>query len=169
MRTLITFIVQKEIQHDMSNEVQDLIVRNQGDALRAQGWDIKLQDVTDDGRPWRPDGGDIMGNPIFQAWEMGPLHYADGSSVMHGPRPPCAFCGKKAGPQDHDPCIENLPGVDYACCGHGIREGYVRFSDARVIRGFFTAIEPGDGGPDTNFPAGSWAWLARHITEPEED
>lgn len=34
----------------------------------------------------------------------------------------------------HDPCIANLPGVDYACCGHGVEQGYIKFKDGRIFR-----------------------------------
>lgn len=33
----------------------------------------------------------------------------------------------------HDPCIANLPGVAYACCGHGAEPGYIHFYNGRVI------------------------------------
>jgi hypothetical protein len=56
-------------------------------------------------------------------------------------RQPCPICGKKR-PKNgfrfkHDPCIANLPGVLYACCGHGIHEAYVMFETGHVIRGKF--------------------------------
>lgn len=31
-----------------------------------------------------------------------------------------------------------LPGVDAACCGQGVKEGYIRFVNGVVIRGCFT-------------------------------
>lgn len=56
----------------------------------------------------------------------------------------CAFCkawrgGEKTawGWMDgvgHDPCIRNLPGVEYACCGHGSRRGYVALRSGGVFR-----------------------------------
>jgi hypothetical protein len=50
---------------------------------------------------------------------------------------PCAKCGLKRPPSGHDPCIENLPGVGQACCGHGIEEGYVVFMNGIVLHGGF--------------------------------
>ena len=41
---------------------------------------------------------------------------------------------------EHDPCIQNLPGVLAACCGHGAL-GYVAYTDRRCFR-FFN--QPGD-------------------------
>ncbi len=41
----------------------------------------------------------------------------------------CLACGQYRTPEGHDPCIANLPGVDSACCGHGLA------GDAYVVRG----------------------------------
>lgn len=70
-------------------------------------------------------------NLIEAMWDM----RAEGSEL---PDWPCPLCGAD-GPADsgHDPCIENLPGVEFACCGHGKRPGYVKFTDGRVLRGVF--------------------------------
>ena len=36
-----------------------------------------------------------------------------------------------------DACLGILPGVDNACCGHGVREkSYIRFSNGMVVKGF---------------------------------
>jgi hypothetical protein len=35
---------------------------------------------------------------------------------------------------EHDPCIANLPGVLFACCGHGVGRGYVAFENGITIR-----------------------------------
>lgn len=50
---------------------------------------------------------------------------------------PCPKCGEHRTPKGHDPCIANLPGVEYACCGHGVERGYAKFEDGRVLRGQF--------------------------------
>lgn len=52
----------------------------------------------------------------------------------------CAKCrrvfeGSNIG--DADPCLGNLPGVDNACCGHGVPElAYIRFTNGTVIKNF---------------------------------
>jgi len=67
--------------------------------------------------------------------------------LIDGKKPPsqlqegwvCPFCGmardRDFGP---DPCLGELPGVDYACCGHGGmiegERGYIAFSNGKVIR-----------------------------------
>ena len=46
----------------------------------------------------------------------------------------CKLCKKPRTAAGHDPCIANLPGVVYACCGHGISYGYLKFDDGRRLR-----------------------------------
>lgn len=51
----------------------------------------------------------------------------------------CGACGVACplGEGEYDPCLGVLPGVDNACCGHGVRdESYVRFTTGVVLRGF---------------------------------
>ena len=50
---------------------------------------------------------------------------------------PCAHCGQK--PVDmQDACIAHLPGVKFACCGHGGKsKGYIYFENGVIIRGNF--------------------------------
>ena len=49
----------------------------------------------------------------------------------------------KRTPEGHDPCIANLPGVVFACCGHGVKEGYVCFESGTIIRGDFRVEQAG--------------------------
>jgi len=57
---------------------------------------------------------------------------------------PCKKCGKLFGGSnigDVDPCLGVLPGVDNACCGHGVpSQAYIRFTNGVTIKGF-TEIE----------------------------
>ena len=46
----------------------------------------------------------------------------------------CAACKQARTPEGHDPCIANLPGVLFACCGHGNTDGYIKFEDGRCLR-----------------------------------
>lgn len=51
----------------------------------------------------------------------------DDESVPHNIRP-CKKCGAVFGLHDPDPCLGMLPGVDFACCGHGIQdEAYIQY------------------------------------------
>lgn len=54
---------------------------------------------------------------------------------------PCITCGLRQTSEGHDPCIANLPGIRNACCGHGVTEGYLNFSDGRTVRGMFMSID----------------------------
>ncbi len=49
----------------------------------------------------------------------------------------CPKCNRQITENGHDPCLANLPGVDYACCGHGTVEGYITFKNGITIRGNF--------------------------------
>lgn len=53
----------------------------------------------------------------------------------------CPLCGKMSTDERHDHCIANLPGVKFACCGHGIRDAYVVFDNGLVLRGQFDHVE----------------------------
>lgn len=57
----------------------------------------------------------------------------------------CGDCGKKPTKEGHDGCLGLLPGVAFACCGHGDPErSYIAFTNGVVVRGFEvdTASEP---------------------------
>jgi hypothetical protein len=58
----------------------------------------------------------------------------------------CAKCGLRRPTSGHDPCIANLPGVIFACCGHGVEQGYILFENGINVRGFFKieTLEPDD-------------------------
>lgn len=49
--------------------------------------------------------------------------YADTGQPDDGKRP-CKRCGRPPTPEGHDACLGHLPGVEWACCGHGVREPY---------------------------------------------
>ncbi len=48
----------------------------------------------------------------------------------------CSHCKQAKVIGCHDPCIANLPGVKYACCGHGEGPGYISFDNGLSI--YFT-------------------------------
>jgi len=80
------------------------------------------------------------------------LFYVDtGEACWETPLRPCPKChetpisttnGIMSG---DDPCIAKLPGVDYACCGHGVENGYIKFKDGRIFR--FENIHPSTSQP----------------------
>ena len=87
----------------------------------------------------------LVGHPIYWDTEKQAWLYADDDSVASTREPevrrnlrPCPVCGLNPADYDgHDPCIANLPGVEFACCGHGVGSGYVKFEDGRIIKGYF--------------------------------
>ena len=59
----------------------------------------------------------------------------------------CPFCGLRR-ESDHgpDPCFGELPGVEFACCGHGgladSLSGYIKFTNGKVLRfGFAGTVD----------------------------
>lgn len=39
--------------------------------------------------------------------------------------------------EEPDPCLGALPGIEEACCGHGVTgKAYAKFQDGTVLRGF---------------------------------
>ncbi len=57
----------------------------------------------------------------------------------------CRKCNKlfPLGEGEVDPCLGILPGVDNACCGHGVREhSYIRFVNGVVVEGFIKGSKP---------------------------
>lgn len=85
----------------------------------------------------------VFGHAIY--WVDGKWRYRDtGESVAYANGGPCVpperLCPECKRPQTadgHDPCIANLPGVKFACCGHGVGKGYVSFNNGVRIGGIF--------------------------------
>jgi len=67
--------------------------------------------------------------------------YLDNRTTIHNNRRPCPKCGHLPTKEGHDYCIANLPGVLNACCGHGVKEGYIQFENGITIRGYFEVDE----------------------------
>ena len=62
-----------------------------------------------------------------------------------GEERPCKKCFGKASEDSGngyaDPCLGILPGVENACCGHGVRSRvYIRFTNGVEIRGFSVKV-----------------------------
>ena len=80
----------------------------------------------------------LRGHPII--WKKGKWIYEDDGADIPangGKTRPCIKCGKLFKDTQVDPCLGILPGVDNACCGHGVRErSYIRFTNGVVITEF---------------------------------
>ena len=48
-------------------------------------------------------------------------------------RYPCKRCGRMPTKGGHDACLGELPGVQFACCGHGIEHGYMVFDNDKKL------------------------------------
>jgi len=57
---------------------------------------------------------------------------------------PCVYCGREPTPEGHDACISNLNSVEFACCGHHTKEGYIRFINGIFVRGYFNTDKKPD-------------------------
>lgn len=58
---------------------------------------------------------------------------------LHGREPSncgkiCKACKLVIPARGPDPCIGLLPGVKFACCGHGVGRGYIYFTNGTIIR-----------------------------------
>lgn len=90
------------------------------------------------------------GGMIYRTWKFKDT----GEIVKDTHNRKCPSCGLKETKEGHDPCIANLPNVEFACCGHGLPHGkttskgkkiddygkpYVKMNDGEVHR--FNSIE----------------------------
>jgi hypothetical protein len=65
----------------------------------------------------------------------GKWYFSDTQEEING-KVKCNHCGMEMKDDEYDSCLGKLPGVKYACCGHGeISECYIQFLDDTVIRG----------------------------------
>ncbi len=77
--------------------------------------------------------GYYYGHKIEHDTRTGEDRYADTGKLVSNVKRPCPRCGKIAGKDDIDPCFGKLPGVKFACCGHGIEDGYIAFENGISI------------------------------------
>ena len=81
-----------------------------------------------------PAYGLIKGHLWIQT-EAGPV-WADNKKPITEEVRVCPRCHEST--NDHyDHCLGHLPGVEAACCGHGVEEGYIKFLNGVIIRGYF--------------------------------
>lgn len=79
----------------------------------------------------------IIGSDGVKRWK-------DTLLSVEGKERKCPSCGEFPTESGHDPCIANLPGVEFACCGHGVDKPYVIYNNKRFE--FETIEELKDGG-----------------------
>lgn len=77
--------------------------------------------------PYQPDEGE---------WPWTEAHFVDTGEPYDETQPvPCDACQERCYPDQPDACLGWVPGVSYACCGHGQGTGYFAFADGSVVRG----------------------------------
>lgn len=63
--------------------------------------------------------------------------YADNEAPIDDEIRPCVKCGCIQEKGQPDTCLGTLPGVKFACCGHGdINGAYITFENGVTVRGF---------------------------------
>ena len=81
-----------------------------------------------------------MGHRYVIYDDTGEIRDLDTGRLVKKINPACKICKKKATKDGHDPCIAGLPGVKFACCGHGGDGGYIMFENGKAIYGDFVAV-----------------------------
>lgn len=77
----------------------------------------------------------IAGHETLEYIETGALFYAQNGKQFSLTARPCALCGHSPTLKGHDACISDLPGVNNACCGHGVVEdAYVVLKNGKVLK-----------------------------------
>lgn len=82
----------------------------------------------------------VNGNKAFWHADLKIWQYEDGQSIDTVRK--CPKCGELSIENDH--CLGHLPGVLNACCGHGVKDGYIQFENGTVIRFVLKDIEHND-------------------------
>jgi hypothetical protein len=85
--------------------------------------------------------GFIFGHAIYTINGTEWFYVDNDEPIRNAPERKCPKCDKYPTNDGHDPCIADLPGVDFACCGHGVEQGYVKFSNGQIIRGKFDKLK----------------------------
>ena len=57
--------------------------------------------------------------------------YQDGTLVSE--ERPCVRCGQMPTPEGYDACLGYIPGIESACCGHGVEESYQKCAYAMRV------------------------------------
>ena len=71
--------------------------------------------------------------------------YEDTKETIKDHLRPCKKCGKEYEFNAPDPCLGTLPGVAFACCGHGVQsEAYIQFKNSSVRLADFIVTDSND-------------------------
>jgi hypothetical protein len=68
----------------------------------------------------------MRGHPVY--WKGGWRYLDNDELVEESVERACVKCDQMPIPGHFDPCLSQLPdGVNWACCGHGVEDGYIRW------------------------------------------
>ena len=78
------------------------------------------------------------GHPIHWDESADGWRYDDTDELINDvEKRPCPKCNELPTEDGHDPCIDNIPNIVSACCGHGVEDGYILFDEDFILRGKF--------------------------------
>ena len=113
------------------------------------------------------------GHGIYSNWgydENSIEHYTDTDEIVDPKHPrPCTRCGKLPDECGRDACLGDLPGVQAACCGHGVEDPYILTTSGYEIRaeGMYTwmrsplSLETAD--PDHFYSDPALMFIRKHV------
>jgi hypothetical protein len=104
-----------------------------------RGWPIVWVETTQEGDKLTLPSGEQVFNRYWVYEDTKEPLPATGGKVR-----PCKKCDNvmPLGEGEHDLCLGILPGVDNACCGHGVRErSYIRFTNGVAVKGFVVDVQ----------------------------
>ena len=80
--------------------------------------------------------GSSMGEYFLKCWTCNKTLTLEVGKEFNEQDIVCAKCKLPRTKDGHDPCIPDLPGVAFACCGHGNpNSAYIAFANGQTIRG----------------------------------
>lgn len=79
----------------------------------------------------------MKGYKVYYDFDKHEWFYCDDGSSAKGKPRPCKRCGQDSIIKDnleYDYCLGNLgDNVTSACCGHGVKKGFILFEDGRLF------------------------------------
>ena len=67
------------------------------------------------------------GHQIYYDSKTFTWRYADNDEAIENNERPCKRCGHLPTQEGYDYCLGHIKGAKSACCGHGIKEGFVMY------------------------------------------
>ncbi len=86
------------------------------------------------------DEGYVRGHVVVYDEELRQWRYKDTGEIATRRgcvERECLQCHKMPTAEGYDACLGYLPGVNDACCGHGVHLGYIRWDGAKRMTCYF--------------------------------